>query len=120
MDIMFLDFLCDVVDFLFTRGPDRYSNPREPLKGTYELQNVEATVVKIKPASQYKSNGDKIRSGYIHIYKIDGKDRLFKDATMFPEPQFEIGQTVRGCIQIFNNDIDVQKTGLFFVNEWKK
>ena len=115
MSIMFLDFLCDVVDFLFTRGPDRYSNPREPLKGTYEWKNVEAVVVKIKPATRYKSNGEKVNSGYVHIYQVEGKDRLFKDPFAFSEPKFEIGQTVKGYIQIFNNDVASQTMGLFYL-----
>ena len=44
-----------------------------------------------------------------------GKDRLFKDPFAFSEPKFEIGQTVKGYIQIFNNDVASQTMGLFYL-----
>lgn len=83
--------------------------------GAYNWETTYATVCDIKTAHQYKSNG-KIKEGYIHIYKVEGRSKLYKDAKLFNRPKFEIGETVRGYTKQENNNVDSPKMGLFFLN----
>ena len=85
----FLNFIFEIISALFSKKLLGFGTG-EPLKGSFQWEKVSATVVKIKPAGTYKTNGTKKQDGYIHVYQIEGKSRLFKDAVLFPRPKFKV------------------------------
>ena len=111
-----LESLSDLLSFSFYARYNRGRSEKEDLpEGEFVWETTFGTVCDIKTASQYKSNGTK-HEGYIHIYKVEGRSKLYKDVKMFSRPKFAIGQTVRGYTKRYNCNVDSPKMGLFYLN----